>query len=866
MKPPSRIQQPQKALSALLVTALLLSMACVPLAFSQRLYASDEGFLELQLKSSMPELSNDNGLYSLEGARFGVFGDYECKRRVAELVTDETGCATLAPVAAGRYYVRQEVAPSGFAISDSLKQVAVVASGCEKVEFSNEPFHAKPERLLVEHNGETDSQCGLAGAKLGNATYVVSYYDTFDESYLLSGPARTWRFQSDSKGEVHLASESLVDGSPLFHDPNECVVMPIGRYNVVMEKAPQGFKKMLDPLAGTVAPDAQSPANAACAFPDFIAQLQPIRGDFAFSKTDANGKALAGIPFLLISESDSGNAESEKHVILTDENGYFSSDASYHPHDANVNGNDEAIVACIDSVYKLDESKLGSKAGTWFSRDDGGSSSNPQNEVGALPYGSYVLQELSCTKNEGMNLIATRFTIHRDGYTVKLDNIVNTAPSIAGYAFEPKTRGKLVRPTASVTVTNEITYRNLVVGKRYVLSASAYVNSSGSTVKGPDGQPALSFVEFTPREQHGVASLELSLDTSELAGEKLSIVSELKSEDGMTVHQDNANIADQELAVEPLVKAQALDNLDADKYCMGPEANIHDRMSYEGLNPESTYTLICTLNDKATGNSVRDEQGNVITSSAEFKPEARSGFVDVRLAFDADKVAGHDVVVFDKLVDENGIVIADHQDFDDESQTIKTVKLSSSAIDKADGDKMFDSKAESVVICDTVNYANLEPGKQYVFHGALMDKDTGCSVLEDGEPIVATAAFVPTEVSGTADVEYSFDANKQSSQVLVAYETLEHEGNVIARHADLEDVAQTVTSEEKAAEGGETTLASQGKSGKGPSSSITTGDRVMRTFMAIVALVGCIAACVACTLRHRRKTIEAIARLEDARR
>lgn len=32
--------------------------------------------------------------------------------------------------------------------------------------------------------------------------------------------------------------------------------------------------------------------------------------------------------------------------------------------------------------------------------------------------------------------------------------------------------------------------------------------------------------------------------------------------------------------------------------------------------------------------------------------------------------------------------------------------------------------------------------------------------------------------------------------MLVAFETLEHDGNVVAEHADLEDVAQTVTSGE----------------------------------------------------------------------
>ena len=87
-------------------------------------------------------------------------------------------------------------------------------------------------------------------------------------------------------------------------------------------------------------------------------------------------------------------------------------------------------------------------------------------------------------------------------------------------------------------------------------------------------------------------------------------------------------------------------------------------------------------------------------------------------------LAGHDIVVFDKLTDENGNVIADHRDIEDAAQTVKTVKLTSNATDKADGDKVFDANARGVTIVDTVSYANLVPGEQYVLKGALMDRET----------------------------------------------------------------------------------------------------------------------------------------------
>ncbi len=58
----------------------------------------------------------------------------------------------------------------------------------------------------------------------------------------------------------------------------------------------------------------------------------------------------------------------------------------------------------------------------------------------------------------------------------------------------------------------------------------------------------------------------------------------------------------------------------------------------------------------------------------------------------------------------------------------RLVKLTSNATDKADGDKVFDANARGVTIVDTVSYANLVPGEQYVLKGALMDRETGCAL------------------------------------------------------------------------------------------------------------------------------------------
>lgn len=849
--------------------ALLLALIVGITAFAPKpLLANEGGIIRLALSNSLPELSESNALYSLAGAEFGVFSDYQCTQRVGSMRTDENGHAEIANLNAARHFIRQERPSEGFTMTKRLMQADVSASNPISVQASVTPCYSTPEVLVRETNIETNSPYEIIGANFGNAIYSISHYASHDASSLNFGPTRTWKFRSDERGEVRLSNDCLVDGSPLYSGPQGALVMPLGTYIVTMEKEPQGYVPSRISQTGSVIAPPELTYDPICKFAVFEQRLQPIRGDVSFRKTDASGTPLSGIPFLLRYEGSEAGEPCEEHVIVTNALGDFSSHADFTPHDMRSNKNDSAIIAAANGSYQLDEDKLSPDYGIWFSLNAAGERSLPENASGALPYGSYTLQELPCSKNANMNLTSTRFSIYRDSYTVTLDNIVSTAPSISGYAFDTKAQGKLVRPMNATSVSNEITYRNLIAGTRYTLSCAAVSSSTGRAIPGPDGRTAFSFIEFTPSEQHGTITLELDVDTSEFAGERIALLAELKSSDGMIVAQENARHVDQELSIEPSLVFTAVDALDLDKYCMGSDASIRERLEYEGLRSSERYTLVCTLNDKATGNALRDALGNVITSSFDFAPESKTGYVDIELPFDASAIAGHDVVVFDKLLDENGVLMAQHQDLDEFDQTVKTVKLSSEACDKADGDKLFDGKSNSVTICDTVTYANLIPGDEYLLHCAIMDKETGTALLVDERPVTAEVPFVAREISGTIEAELSFDASAQPSQVLVIFDTLEHDGNVIAEHADLEDVAQTVTSQEvddvpaSKIEEQQTPLGSS--SSKGPS--ISTGDRWILSFFLILLMISCAAICIGYASHRKRKTLEAIARIGDSDR
>lgn len=834
---------------------------CLPAFSVSQLHASEEGTIELVYTSELPALSADNALYSLADARYGIYSDYQCTQRAGELVTDETGRAMSAPLDAGRYFIRGELSSPGFALSPRLYQADVAIGKTARVETSATPEFCAPDLILREVNAETGNAAGIGGAALGKATYTVSHFASLDDDKIIAGPNRSWTFTTDDSGEAHLSPEYLTEGSPFYEGPHGLLAMPLGHYTVTVDQAPAGFIATEPVLSADVAQQARTDVEPLRDFEPFVEPLQAIRGDLMFRKTDENGIALAGIPFLLSYANGEGDDLTESHVIVTDEYGDYSSSAEHVSHGVNTNENDAVIIARIGDAYELDEARLQGQTGTWFSMDRSGMRAAPDDANGALPYGSYVLRELPCNANEGMNLVTTQFSINRDGFTVKLDNIVDTRPAIAASALDASDGDRLIRPVSNAVARESVSYHNLITGKGYRVNCTALVQSTGESVPAPDGSPAFASAELTPQQPSGKLDIDVELDCSELAGESIVLRAELVS-DGATVVTADDDTANQTLEVEPIVIATAQDAADLDNYVMGSQAAIMECIRYDGLRPGRSYTASCTLNDKATGNALRDAQGKVITAFAEFMPESSEGHVDMELPVDTTGIAGHDIVVFDKLVDEDGRVVASHQDLEDEQQTVKTVKLSSSATDKSDGDKIFDAGAPSVTITDTVNYANLVPGEQYRFKGVLMDKETGCALSENGAPVSAGVPFVPQEVSGSTDVEYSFDASAQSSQVIVAFETLEHDGKVIAEHTDLEDVAQTVTSGDMdpgAALADDDAQAPVITALEGNPASPLTGDFWTRVLLMALAVIAGACICIGYAAHRRRKTLEAIA-------
>lgn len=117
--------------------------------------------------------------------------------------------------------------------------------------------------------------------------------------------------------------------------------------------------------------------------------------------------------------------------------------------------------------------------------------------------------------------------------------------------------------------------------------------------------------------------------------------------------------------------------------------------------------------------------------------------------------------------------------------------LKTTATDKTDGDKTLASSG-MVTITDKVCYTNLKAGKEYTLTGTLMDKASGEPLMVEGKSVTASKTFTPDQADGCENVDFTIDASMLVGKTTVVFERLEHDGQTIAVHTDINDEGQTV--------------------------------------------------------------------------
>ena len=109
------------------------------------------------------------------------------------------------------------------------------------------------------------------------------------------------------------------------------------------------------------------------------------------------------------------------------------------------------------------------------------------------------------------------------------------------------------------------------------------------------------------------------------------------------------------------------------------EVTIVDEIFYTGVVPDQEYTVVGTLMDKNTGLPVKDANGNEVTAERTFTPVATTGTIEMEFLFNASKMAGMDLVVFEEMYDAEGNLVGQHTDLTDTDQSIYVSRIETTA-------------------------------------------------------------------------------------------------------------------------------------------------------------------------------------------
>lgn len=770
-------------------------LTCLPVPSSFKIYVLDTGStqkimgyeynptgkLTLQKVSANESITSGNSCYSLSGATYGIYSDAGCTSQVGTLTTDSSGNSNVISLNEDTYYYKELTAPAGYEVDGAVKSIKVSASQTATIKASDTPTN-DPVRISIN---KVDSETGdmvQGGASLENAEFTVKYYaGYYNAGNLPANATRTWVIKTVKIGGVYVAglnNTCKVSGDDFYTNAAGTAILPLGTISIEETKAPEGYNLegaylqvggVGEKITGKYVAQITQNGNLASlkGGNTFKVSDKIKRGDFKLTKIDTdNQNRMSDIPFRVTCK---GTGES--HIIKTDENGYFSSESSWNAHSKNTNGG-------------------GAYDGLWFSSADG--SAKVDDSVGAMPFGDYTLEELSCDNNKGKILYKGEFSIRRDKVTVDIGTIENHSeptPVITTQASDAKTQYQIIKPSADTDIVDKVTITDTMAGREYTITGTLMDKETGEAIT-VNGNPVTASQTFTSDGTKKVLDMHFTFDSSALGGKTVVVCEKLTYGDYVAATEEDMENKDQTIYF-PEIHTTATDSETADHLTLADSrAVITDTVTYTNLLKGETYTLSGVLMDKDTGKELLVD-GEPVTQEMAFTAGRASGTKKLKFEFDTTGLAGKSFVVYETLTLED-VEVAEHKDINDEGQTIHIPAAQTTATDDSSKINVSEAKKE-VSVTDTVAYRNLVPGKEYTVRGKALDKETGEPLTDaDGNELVSTAKFTAASADGSVDVKFTFDGTAMAGRSVVFFENVYYTDKLIAVHADIDDEAQTV--------------------------------------------------------------------------
>ena len=499
-------------------------------------FLNRSGSLKLVKTSANPALTDGNNTcYDLAGAEYTVYSDSAATTEVGKITLDSKGEGELTNIKSGTYYVKETKAAKGYALDEEIHEVKVESGKTADLAVKDVPQN-DPARMAVQKiDAETGKASPLGAGTLAGAEFTVKYYNGMynSESELPSEATRTWVFKTNDKGIANiLRDESFVSGDELYMSATGVPTIPLGTITIQETKAPKGYTISDTTLhIQQVTSDGNVESVNTFVAPNVSEQV--IRGNIKWVKAIEETQVRVPNALFRITSKTTGEA----HYVVTDANGSFDSSALKATN--NTNANDKAV----DADGKVDETKLDSEAGVWFS---GAKDAEVKldDAKGAFPYDTYEVEEIITSATEGTKPVKFDVTVARNEVTVDMGTIDDQPDKpLIQTEFTDEGGSHEVEANKEVKLKDTVSYNNLTPGKEYSLTMTIHVKDKDGKdegeLKDKDGKPVTTTVKFTPEKADGTVEVPYTVDTTGLE-EKSIVAFESLQKDGkeITSHAD----------------------------------------------------------------------------------------------------------------------------------------------------------------------------------------------------------------------------------------------------------------------------------------------------------------------------------------
>ncbi|MFV0364573.1 MAG: SpaA isopeptide-forming pilin-related protein [Suipraeoptans sp.] len=607
---------------------------------------------DIELDENTPQ-----GNASLEGTEIEIVNisnnpvlvdgkEYAYNEVVKTIITDSIGVAITAYDALpyGQYEVREKTPPNGYTEDGIVSRVFTIQEDGVIIKLTDKETALKNSVIrggveLEKWDNEIDRNEAQGNATLTGAVMEIinkSEHAVLVGAQLYEPNTVVTSLTTDERGAARLEPDSL----------------PYGTYEVKEVIAPEGYlgegvlSRTFDIVDEGVIVQL-SDTNTAI-------KNNPIRGDLELIKIeDGTGHRMAGVLFELVSETTG-----ESHTFVTDKNGYYSTESKWNPHTENTNAGET------------------DKDGVWF-----GESHTINNNVGALLYDTYIINELPCAANEGKILLTgIKITIERNKVTVNMGTLTNDEepmPNIGTCFLENNTEKKEIVSNGVHDFVDIIEYSNFDISGEYkaYLTVMDYETKEALVI---NEEVVSSELLFTVDEPSGEIRIPISIDTTGLGNKRLVAFEEVyKIIDGKEVpyskHKDIEDLNQTIEIVTPNIKTQFFESETEKKEVVeGGRYDFVDVVEYNNFEINEKYKAVLVVMDYETGEPLLIDE-ELVKSSFEFTVEKPSGEIKVPIHFDTTDMGEKTLVAYEtvyKIVDDKELIYATHYDLESTDQTI----------------------------------------------------------------------------------------------------------------------------------------------------------------------------------------------------